>query len=445
MKHFFRNILTLMLMLAVFECKQLGLEKEKTDNTPLFAGLAILANQRRATPITQAEIVSRYADLAFASYSDSVTAATSLKTAIDSLVGASIAADVATPTQANFEAARKAWLDARPWYLQTETFRFSNGPINEKLETRLPDAEVETLINAWPMDETFIDCVITNTATTAGLDEARLLNTNGLTTVANCTTFTDSAKNISLGWHAVEYLLWGIDTAGNTTSGNRVVTDFQGATANSVQQKRRQYLRVVTKLLVDHLTLIKDRWDSTKSNNYISGFKANTTKSMSDVFTGLSKFAKSEWGGERLKINTSNDQEDEHSCFADNTKADFHWDAQGVINIFSGTYKNLAGTTSNGAGLKDISGSLQSKLTTNLTETRDAFCLNVSGVNMTLDTTTCPTATNSITTKYDNMSAGDKTKLQTLQTLIGVTISNDIQAVGRSNGISFTAPTSVKE
>ena len=442
MNPIFRNIIVSILILTIFECKQLGLEKEKTDNAPLLAGLAILNSQRRGTTVSQAEIVNRYADLAFASYSDSVTAATSLKTAIDSFVGSSTAADVSTPTQANFEAARKAWLDARPWYLQTETFRFSNGPINEKLETRLPDAEIETLINSWPMEETYIDCVITNTTTTAGLDEARLLNVSTLTTVPGCTAspFTDSAKNISLGWHAIEYLLWGVDTAGNTTSGNRVVTDYQGATANSVQQKRRQYLRVVTKLLVDHLTLVRDRWDSTKSNNYISGFKSNTTKSISDIFTGLSRFAKSEWGGERLKMVTSNDQEDEHSCFSDNTKADFYWDAQGVTNFFSGTYKNLAGNTTTGVGLKDIAGSLQSRLETNFRESRDAFCLNVSGLNMTLDSTTCPTATNSITTKYDTMSAGDKTKLSALQLLIGVTIANDIQSVGRNNGISFTPP-----
>jgi putative iron-regulated protein len=433
-----------LIQIAFPNCKQLGLEKEKTDNTPLVAGLAILNSQRRTSTVSQADIVSRYADIAFASYSDSLTEANKLKTAIDTFVGASISADVSTPTQANFEAARTAWLNARPWYLQTEVFRFSNGPINEKLETRLPDAEMEPLINAWPMDELFLDCVITNTATTSALDEARLLSVNGLTTVASCTTFTDSAKNISLGWHAIEYLLWGADTAGNTTSGNRVVADFQGATSNSIQQKRRQYLRIVTKLLIDHLTLVKDRWDSTKSNNFVSGFKSNTTKSMSDVFTGLSKFAKSEWGGERLKINTSNDQEDEHSCFADNTKADFYYDAQGMLNLFSGTYKNSSGVTSTGVGLKDIAGSLQSKLDTNLTESRNAFCLNVSGVNMTLDSTTCPTATNSISTKYDNMSSGDKTKLSNLQTLIGVTISNDIQSIARNNGISFTAPTSLR-
>jgi putative iron-regulated protein len=439
---FFKFIL--ILIITISSCKQLGLEKVENDKTPILVGLAILNSQRRTSSVSQSEVVSRYADIAFASYSDSVTDANKLKAAIDTFVGASIAADVSTPTQANFEAARTAWLNARPSYLQTEAFRFSNGPINEKLETRLPDAETETLINAWPMDELFLDCVITNTATTAGLDEARLLNVNGLTTVPSCTTFTDSAKNISLGWHAVEYLLWGVDTAGNLTSGNRAVGDFQGAVLNSVQQKRRQYLRTVTKLLVDHITLVRDRWDSTKSNNFISGFKSNTSKSISDIFTGLSRFSKSEWGGERLKINTSNDQEDEHSCFSDNTKSDFYYDAQGVINVFSGTYKNSAGSTTTGAGLKDLAGSLQSKLDTNLTESRNAFCLNVSGVNMTLDSTTCPTATNSITTKYDNMSAGDKTKLNNLQTLIGVTISNDIQSIARNNGISFTAPTSLR-
>ncbi len=436
------TIFTLILILLL-SCKQLGLEKDKPNNSLSVVGLALLNSQRRSS-VSQADIVNRYADIAFANYSDSVTEATKLKTAIDTFVGATTAADVGTPTGANLEAAKTAWLAARVFYQQTEVFRFANGPINDKLDSRLPDTEIETLINAWPMDEVIIDCWITNAATTATIDEAFLIGKNGITIVPGCGANTDTTKNITLGWHAIEYLLWGADTASNTTAGIRPVTDFQGAVANSVQQKRRQYLRVATKILVDHLNLVKDKWDATKTGNSITAFKSNTSKSMQDIFTGISKFSKSEWGGQRLAIITSDSQEDEHSCFADNTKADFYWNAQGVLNIFNGTYKNAMGLTSSGAGLKDISGSLQSKLTTNLIESRDAFCLNVSGANMSLDSTVCPTATNSLTSKFDNMTAADKSKLSNLQLLISITVSNDIQTVGKTNGISFTAPTSLK-
>jgi putative iron-regulated protein len=436
------SIFTLILISFV-SCKQLGLEKDKPNNTLSLASLAVLNSQRRSS-VSQAEIVNRYADIAFANYSDSVSEATKLKTAIDTFVGASTATDVGTPTGANLEAAKTAWLAARVFYQQTEAFRFANGPINDKLDLRYPDTEIETLINAWPMDEVIIDCWITNVATTATIDETFVLGKNGLTLVPGCGTNIDTTKNITVGWHAIEYLLWGADTALNTTAGIRPVTDFQGAVANSVQQKRRQYLRVVTKILVDHLTLVRDKWDATKTGNSVTAFKTNTTKSIQDIFTGISKFSKSEWGGQRLAINTSNDQEDEHSCFADNTKADFYWNAQGVLNVFNGSYKNAMGVTSTGAGLKDLSGNLQSKLTTNLIESRDAFCLNVSGANMSLDATVCPTATNSITSKFDNMTAADKTKLSNLQILISITVSNDIQAVGKNNGISFTTPTTIK-
>ncbi|MEM7180693.1 MAG: imelysin family protein [Spirochaetota bacterium] len=432
----------ILLLLTLSTCKQVGLEKEETDNTPTLALAAIALSQNTAA--SAADVVNTYANIAFANYSDSVTQATALQTAIYTLVGSDTSSDVDSPTSANFDAAKTAWLNARPSYLQTEVFRFTAGPIEEKLETRLPDAEIETLINAWPLDEAFIDCVITNTSTTAELTEAKLLSVNGSTTVTGCTTYTDTEKNIALGWHAVEYLLWGADSS-STTAGTASVSTLQGSTANSEQEKRRQYLRIATKLLVDHITLVKNRWDATQDSNYITSFKADPTTSISTIFTGLITFAKGEWGGERLKINTSKDQEDEHSCFSDNTKADFFYDAQGVINIFTGSYTNTAGEVTSGSGVTAISGSLASTLSTDLTESRDAFCLNVSGSTMILDSTTCPTATNSITSKFDSLSTEDQTDLTTLQTLIGVTIGNNLQTVADNNGISTNVSTKQAE
>lgn len=47
-------------------------------------------------------VLDTNADIAFASYSDAVTTAEALKTAIDTFV--------ATPTEANFQATKQAWL-----------------------------------------------------------------------------------------------------------------------------------------------------------------------------------------------------------------------------------------------------------------------------------------------------------------------------------------------
>ncbi|MEZ5024129.1 MAG: imelysin family protein [Chitinophagales bacterium] len=46
---------------------------------------------------------------------------------------------------------------------------------------------------------------------------------------------------------------------------------------------------------------------------------------------------------------TNKDQEDEHSCFSDNTHRDIILNAQGINNIYNGRYSNITGT-----GLADL-------------------------------------------------------------------------------------------
>jgi putative iron-regulated protein len=50
----------------------------------------------------------------------------------------------------------------------------------------------------------------------------------------------------------------------------------------------------------------------------------------------------------------SKDQEDEHSCFSDNTKRDMVQDVQGVVNVWTGSYTKLDGTVIEGAGIHDV-------------------------------------------------------------------------------------------
>ena len=79
-----------------------------------------------------------YANMAYAVYDDSYQLALTMQTAINAFV--------ATPTQANLDAAKQAWLDAREPYGQSEIFRFADGPIDN-------DATgPEGLLNAWPME-----------------------------------------------------------------------------------------------------------------------------------------------------------------------------------------------------------------------------------------------------------------------------------------------------
>ena len=98
--------------------------------------------------VTEADmeaVATTYADLVYASYDASVASATLLADAIDTFVEG--------PTAATLEAAKDQWLKARDDYAPTEAFRFYDGPIDN------PDDGPEGRINAWPMDEAYVDYV----------------------------------------------------------------------------------------------------------------------------------------------------------------------------------------------------------------------------------------------------------------------------------------------
>ena len=104
--------------------------------------------------VTRDDVVTTNANIAYASYSDSWLLAIELKAAVDALV--------ADPTQANFDAAKEAWLAANEPYGQTEVYRFRVGPI----DALLPDGSLgqegdgpEGAINAWPLGEALIEYV----------------------------------------------------------------------------------------------------------------------------------------------------------------------------------------------------------------------------------------------------------------------------------------------
>ena len=90
-------------------------------------------------------VVDHYADGVHAAYSASLESATALDAAIDAFL--------ADPTDETLEAAKQAWLAARDDYGPTEAFRFYGGPIDN--ETDGPEGQ----INAWPLDEAYIDYV----------------------------------------------------------------------------------------------------------------------------------------------------------------------------------------------------------------------------------------------------------------------------------------------
>src|SRR5262249_53167166 len=104
------------------------------------AGLSAVATGASAAP-TAEEVLASYADIAQAGYGDARITAEKLLEAVKSLT--------AQPTAETLAAARKAWLEARPPYMQTEGFRFGNAIVDDW----------EGRVNSWPLDEGLIDYV----------------------------------------------------------------------------------------------------------------------------------------------------------------------------------------------------------------------------------------------------------------------------------------------
>ena len=154
---------------------------------------------------------------------------------------AAIDAFVADPTDETLEAAKQAWLAARDDYGLTEAFRFYGGPIDDE------ETGPEGLINAWPLDEAYVDYV-------EGDEAAGIVNDPDAYPTIDAELITSlneegGEANISTGWHAIEFLLWGQDLSADG-AGARPVTDYTEA-ANA--DRRLTYLTVTSDLLLEHL------------------------------------------------------------------------------------------------------------------------------------------------------------------------------------------------
>jgi len=154
-------------------------------------------------------------------------------------------------------------------------------------------------------------------------------------------------KNISVGYHAIEFLLWGQDLTAPSAnlSGQRPYTDFVDAGTAANQDRRRAYLTICADLLTDHLSYLVDQWKPNGTyRNYFLNLDEN--EAIKKMFTGAIVLVYSELAIERVNVALYNqDQEDEHSCFSDNTHRDIRQNLQGAINVYQGDYGTISGVS----------------------------------------------------------------------------------------------------
>jgi putative iron-regulated protein len=291
------------------------------------------ASAPAVAPVSTAAVLSHYGRLVHANYADTLQAAKAMQAAVNAFT--------AQPSTERLDAARQGWLSAREAYGQTEAFRFYGGPIDD---ANGPEGR----INAWPMDESFVDGV-------QGKPSAGLINDRKVAITKKALARHNERggeENIATGWHAIEFLLWGQDQS-DAGPGNRSAEDFVDGKAPNAD-RRRQYLRVATELLIDDLGTLVKAW-APGAANYGARFGRGGAESLRRVFVGLGSLSRGELAGERLEVAlASQDQEDEHSCFSDNTHRDVVTNALGIENVWLGRYVRRDGSRLQGPSLRDL-------------------------------------------------------------------------------------------
>jgi len=323
-------------------------------------------------------ILSNYTNIATANYNNTLKDAKSLELSLNIFAK--------NPTQETLENSKKAWIKARESYGESEAFRLSNGPIDAE-DGWVKDAygSPESQLNAWPLDENMIDYTIdadgkktsgniidTRGDFNPGGEQSRVINVNTIS-VESLTALNENGgdANVATGYHAVEFLLWGQDqdysnfmkdsiTKGAMKSGERPLSDF---TSDKNAQRRLSYLKAASSKIVSDLKRVASAWSPHISDNcsvdaegcyraalngQLKGadVKKNITKNEAykQILSGMGVFMKSELANERIAVAVlTPSEEDEPSCFSDNTHRDIVSDYQGFKNVLTGKYKDIQG------------------------------------------------------------------------------------------------------
>lgn len=321
-----------------------------------------------------AEVLTTYANIAEASYGDSLTSAQALRAAIDTLIS--------DPSDVTLAAAKAAWIEARVPYQQTEVFRFGN-PIVDDWEGK---------VNAWPLDEGLIDYVDAAYGGATDENEFAALNViaNPMFTLSgvdiDATDITpeligetlheadEVESNVASGYHAIEFLLWGQDLNGtNHGAGNRPFTDYATGDdcTNGNCDRRGAYLSAAADLLVSDLEYMAAQWGA--EGEARAAVTADPKAGITAILTGMGSLSYGEQAGERMKLGVMlNDPEEEHDCFSDNTHNSHFYDGLGIRNVFVGEYVSGSGNTVSGESLQDLLAATDPAVAAELTSAIDA-------------------------------------------------------------------------
>ncbi|MEO0796933.1 MAG: imelysin family protein [Verrucomicrobiota bacterium] len=297
-----------------------------------------------------------YAAIAHARYDISMRDAKELQERVNDFLN--------KPDAESHQAAKDAWLKAHNTYSLTEVFRFGNPNVDAW----------EGKVNAWPLDEGYIDYVADNYVYHVGNPHARH-NIIGIAAYpirdeiiaeyqsgtdpkeAPSQRMTDIETNVAIGFHAIEFLLWGQDlNEDQTVGGKRSYTDYLKGSActNGNCDRRSKYLSAASRVLVQDLQFMALDWSP--NGRYYKDFVALTSEEqLWRILTGMGSLSYAELAGERMRVALiAADQEEEQNCFSDTTQYSVYYNALGIQSLYYGEQKDIDGETIRGVSLSNL-------------------------------------------------------------------------------------------
>ncbi|MFK4752434.1 imelysin family protein [Oceanobacter antarcticus] len=201
------------------------------------------------------------------------------------------------PNPFTLAASRDAWRDSYSAFLRARLYGFL--PVTDPVEWQrqgLSYHQTLSLIDSWPIEGGYIDYLPGYPFTGIVNDLTLPLSSD---TLQQQHGFADPAS-VSLGFHVIEFLLWGSDgqrsasdylqtetitavagsssnkntaTHADNTADNHLNKDTPPGVIN--QDRRRQYLQRVTAQLLDHLRRLQRRWE--RETGYYARLVASST------------------------------------------------------------------------------------------------------------------------------------------------------------------------
>ncbi|MDP9140475.1 MAG: peptidase [Pseudomonadota bacterium] len=319
-------------------------------NAPVLLA-ALLCVACRPQPVDVGTVLDGYRAVAYASYSDALMATQQLQRAVSDFVE--------QPSEQSLRAARVAWRAARVPYAQTEALRFGNWFVDEW----------ELGVNAWPVDEGFLDYVAepyaaspTNALSRANLIASTELMIGGLTlrtdplkpsVLISAQGRSDVEANVATGFHAIEFMLWGQDRHGyGAGAGERPWTDYATDAAQCTDgdraaplrhcERRRAFLSGAVELLRLALVEMTPTWGAQSGSYGDRLVKGDADEGLRRVLFGLATMASAELAGERMQVALlARAPEEEQDCFSDDTHNSLYYNALGIENFYYGRYGGM--------------------------------------------------------------------------------------------------------